>query len=84
MKRRTFLTKSLMSAAWLAMPEVVSAVARTTSPIASESLKDAGAKCGIKVGLQSGRQTGAQAFPFVASDHDDCCLQRSLHPGEAL
>ena len=27
MKRRSFLTKSLMSAAWLAMPEVVSAVA---------------------------------------------------------
>jgi endo-1,4-beta-xylanase len=57
MKRRSFLTKSLMSAAWLAMPEVVLAAASTTSPTASGSLKDAGAKCGIKVGLQSGRQT---------------------------
>ncbi len=48
MKRRTFLKKGLMAAGCMAMPEMVSAGARSAPLSVSGGLKTAGAKCGIK------------------------------------
>jgi endo-1,4-beta-xylanase len=80
MKRRTFLTKSLMATAWAAMPKLGPALASTTSTVGSEALKDAGAKCGIKVGLQSGRQTlQIPEFAQIVKDNFDM-----LTPGNEL
>jgi endo-1,4-beta-xylanase len=85
MKRRQFLTKSLMAGAWAALPDTVSALAETNlaKPTPTNDpgpLKTAGAKCGIKIGAQAEKSSlEVPSFAQVVKENFDL-----LTPGNEL